>query len=163
MPQVRVLSPRPTKKEVLQSRASFFVILGISILICIMLPKQVPALGRTSERCQWQIKRGWTAAAVKILNVSTFIEFWAPQGGGLPRMPQGRRQRRMCPVTSTSSNQSPLCFDFFIQKSHSPASLILLFHKKSRSAHLFSCKRLLDDSLSLPTFCEILTHYEHLH
>ena len=41
---------------------------------------------------------------------------------------------------------------FLCKKSHPPASLLLLFHKKSRLARLFSCKRLHDDSLSLPTF-----------
>ena len=43
---------------------------------------------------------------------------------------------------------------FLCKKSHPSASLLLLFHKKSRSAHLFGCKRPHDDSLSLPTFCE---------
>ena len=68
------------------------------------------------------------------------------------------------PVIPTTSKQSSLCFDFFMQKSHPPTSLLLLFHKKSRSAHLLGCKRPHDDSLSLPTFCEfILTRYEHSH
>ncbi len=68
------------------------------------------------------------------------------------------------PVTPTTSKQSSLCFDFFMQKSHPPASLPLLFHKKSRSARLLGCKRPHDGSLSLPTFCEfILTRYEHSH
>ncbi|MBO5059819.1 MAG: hypothetical protein J6C82_02735, partial [Clostridia bacterium] len=51
------------------------------------------------------------------------------------------------PVIPTTSKQSPLCFDFFIQKSHPPASLLLLFRKKSRLAYLFGCKRPHDGSL----------------
>ena len=38
--------------------------------------------------------------------------------------------------------------------SHPPAPLLLLFRKKSRSAHLFGCKLPHHGSLSLPTFCE---------
>ena len=51
----------------------------------------------------------------------------------------------------------------FYAKSRPHVSLLLLFHKKSRSAYLFGCKRPHDGSLSLPTFCEFLTRYEHLH
>ena len=51
-------------------------------------------------------------------------------------------------------SKGKLCFDFFMQKSHPPASLLLLFRKKSRSARLLGCKRPRNDSLSLPTFCE---------
>lgn len=41
-------------------------------------------------------------------------------------------------------------------KSHSALTpLLLLFRKKSRSAHLFGCKRPHDGSLSLPIFCEL--------
>ena len=64
------------------------------------------------------------------------------------------------PVIPTTSKQSSLCFDFFIQKSHPPASLLLLFRKKSRSANLFGCKRPHDGSLSLPTFCEFIVSYK---
>ena len=43
-------------------------------------------------------------------------------------------------------------------------ALLLLFHKKSRSVHLFGCKRPNNGSLSLPIFCEfMLTRYEHSH
>ena len=47
----------------------------------------------------------------------------------------------------------------FLQKNHPPASLLLLFHKKSRSVRLFGCKRPHDDSLSLPTFCEFYSEH----
>jgi len=50
--------------------------------------------------------------------------------------------------------QSPLCFDFFYTKKSSACFLASPFHKKSRSARLFGCKRPLDDSLVLTTFCE---------
>ena len=43
---------------------------------------------------------------------------------------------------------------FFFAEKHPPASLLLLFRKKARSALLFACKRALDASLSLPPFCE---------
>ena len=43
---------------------------------------------------------------------------------------------------------------FSLQEKHPPASLLLLFRKKSRSAYLFGCKRHRDGSLSLPAFCE---------
>ena len=43
---------------------------------------------------------------------------------------------------------------FSLQEKHPTASLLLLFRKKSRSAHLFGCKRPLNGSLSLTTFCE---------
>ena len=78
---------------------------------------------------------------------------------------QDRLQSKMCPVARTTSKQSSLCFDFFLQKSHPPASLLLLFHKKSRSAHLFGCKRPLNGAPSLPTFCVFfyLTRRVHSH
>ena len=57
-------------------------------------------------------------------------------------------------VTPTTSRQSPLCFDFFYTKKSSACFLASPFHKKSRSARLFGCKRPLDDLLSLSTFCE---------
>lgn len=43
---------------------------------------------------------------------------------------------------------------FSLQEKHPPASLLLLFRKKSRSAYLFGCKRPHDGLLSLPAFCE---------
>ena len=57
-------------------------------------------------------------------------------------------------VTPTTSRQSPLCFDFFYVKKSFACFLASPFHKKSRSARLFGCKRPLDDSLVLTTFCE---------
>ena len=58
-------------------------------------------------------------------------------------------------VLSSAPRPSKVRFaSIFMRKNHSPASLLLLFHKKSRSACLFGCKRPLDDTLSLPTFCE---------
>ena len=42
----------------------------------------------------------------------------------------------------------------FLAKISHNTSLLLLFRKKSRSAHLFGCKRPLNGSLSLTTFCE---------
>ena len=44
---------------------------------------------------------------------------------------------------------------FSLQEKHPPASLLLLFRKKSRSAYLFGCKRPHDGSLPLPTFYEL--------
>ena len=38
------------------------------------------------------------------------------------------------------------------------SSLLLLFHKKPHSANLFSCKRLHNDLLSLPPFCEFFLY-----
>ena len=51
---------------------------------------------------------------------------------------------------------------FSLQEKHPPASLLLLFRKKSRSAYLFGCKRPHDGSLSLPTFCELRGFNSHL-
>ena len=48
------------------------------------------------------------------------------------------------------------CSDFYLHKNQSLTILFLLFHKKSRSARLFGCKRPHNDSLLLPTFCEFL-------
>ena len=50
---------------------------------------------------------------------------------------------------------------FSLQEKHPLASLLLLFRKKSRSAHLFGCKRPYDGSLSLPTFCELRGFNSH--
>ena len=46
------------------------------------------------------------------------------------------------------------CSDFFCAKNQSPASLFLLFRKRSRSSRLFTCKRVHNAFVSLPTFCE---------
>ena len=43
---------------------------------------------------------------------------------------------------------------FFLSKKTPPESLLLRYHKKSRSVRLLGCKRPRDVSLSLPTFCE---------
>ena len=50
---------------------------------------------------------------------------------------------------------------FYCIKNQSPAPLFLLFRKKSRSAHLFACKRVHDGALSLPTFCELQGFNSH--
>ena len=46
--------------------------------------------------------------------------------------------------------------DFLFHKKSSTCSTVPPFCKKSRSAHLFGCKRLHDGSLSLPTFCGLV-------
>ena len=43
---------------------------------------------------------------------------------------------------------------FFVQKNQSPASLFLLFRKRSHSSRLFACKRAHNAFVSLPTFYE---------
>ena len=58
------------------------------------------------------------------------------------------------PVAPTTSEWTLLHSDFSLQKNQSFASSFLLIRKKARSAHLFSCKRSHDGSLSLPPFCE---------
>ena len=58
------------------------------------------------------------------------------------------------PVAPTTSEWTLLHSDFSLQKNQSFASPFLLIRKKARSAHLFSCKRSHDGSLSLPPFCE---------
>ena len=55
----------------------------------------------------------------------------------------------------TTSERALLAPIFCCTKNQSPASLLLLFRKKARSAHLFGCKRPHNGSLSLPTFCEL--------
>ncbi len=60
--------------------------------------------------------------------------------GSLPTFCGDAGQLRL--FRSTTSEQSPLCSGlFFCKNSHPPASLLLLFRKKSRSAHLFGCRR----------------------
>ena len=49
----------------------------------------------------------------------------------------------------------------FYENQSSLIPLLFLFRKKSRSAHLFVCKRTHDGSLSLPTFCDI-AHFVRL-
>ncbi len=56
------------------------------------------------------------------------------------------------PVTSTTSERVTLVPIFYFIKNQSPTPLFLLFHKRSRSAHLFGCRRPHDSSLSLPAF-----------
>ena len=58
------------------------------------------------------------------------------------------------PVASTTSKQSSLCFDFFMQKNRPPATLLLRFRKMSRSSRLFTCKRAHNAFVLLATFCE---------
>ena len=59
-------------------------------------------------------------------------------------------------VASTSRSKVRFAPTYFFAKiSHPPASLLLLFRKKSRSARLFVCKRTRDGSQSLPTFHDI--------
>ena len=60
------------------------------------------------------------------------------------------------PVTSTSRSKVRFAPTYFFAKiSHPPASLLLLFREKSRSARLLVCKRTRDGSQSLPTFHDI--------
>ena len=68
----------------------------------------------------------------------------------------GRRGRRFKSCHPDHVEAKFALLRLFLQKSPPPASLLLLFHKKSRSARLFGCKRPHNDSLSLPTFCEFL-------
>ena len=68
----------------------------------------------------------------------------------------GRRGRRFKSCHPDHVGTSFACSDFYLHKNQSLTILFLLFHKKSRSARLFGCKRPHNDSLSLPTFCEFL-------
>ncbi len=68
----------------------------------------------------------------------------------------GRRGRRFKSCYPDHVEAKFACSDFYLHKNQSLTTLFLLFHKKSRSAHLFGCKRPHNDSLSLPTFCEFL-------
>ena len=60
-------------------------------------------------------------------------------------------------VLSSAPRQSKLyiaCSDFFVKNQSSLMPQLFLVRKKARLAHLFTCKRVLDGSLSLPPFCE---------
>ena len=56
------------------------------------------------------------------------------------------------PVIPTSRSKGKPCSVFLCQEKQTPAFLLLLFRKKSRSVRLLSCKRLRGGSLSLSTF-----------
>ena len=65
-------------------------------------------------------------------------------------------RRSQVQVPSPAPRRSKVRFaPFFYAEKHPPASLLLLFRKKARSAHLFACKRAYNGSLSLPPFCEL--------
>jgi len=72
------------------------------------------------------------------------------------RAHSGRRGRRFKSCHPDHVGTSFACSDFYLHKNQSLTILFLLFHKKSRSARLFGCKRPHNYSLSLPTFCEFL-------
>ena len=72
------------------------------------------------------------------------------------RARSGRRGRRFKSCIPDHVGTSFACSDFYLHKNQSLTTLFLLFHKKSRSARLFGCKRPYNDSLSLQTFCEFL-------
>lgn len=54
------------------------------------------------------------------------------------KIPRWQHRTGSIPVSGTTSEQSPLCSDFFfclrLKRSHLPAPLLLLFRKRSRSA-----------------------------
>ena len=72
------------------------------------------------------------------------------------RARSGRKGRRFKSCYPDHVGTSFACSDFYLHKNQSLTILFLLFHKKSRSARLFGCKRTHNDLLSLPTFCEFL-------
>ena len=68
------------------------------------------------------------------------------------------------PVFPTTSKQSSLCFDFFIQKVIRPLPCFSSFTKSHAQFVCSVAGAFSGDSLSLPTFCElILTRYEYSH
>ena len=75
--------------------------------------------------------------------------------GRAPRSQRGGRGFDPLRVHHVGAKSALLRLIFFAKISRPPAPLLLLFRKKSRSAHLFGCKRPHNGSLSLPTFCEL--------
>ena len=62
------------------------------------------------------------------------------------------------PTTGTTSEQALYrLLRFFCKNQSALTPLLLLFRKRSRSAHLLGCKRPRDGLLSLPTFCGLIT------
>ena len=83
--------------------------------------------------------------------------------GGVPEWPKGADCKSVVtdfdgsnPSSPTTSEQSPLCSDFFFvfgKKKSSARALAPLFRKRTRSARRFGCKRPHNGSRSLPPFC----------
>ena len=72
--------------------------------------------------------------------------------------PTSNSQKHLFHVALTCRSKVRFAPTYFLSATEnkpSARSLAPPFRKKSRSAHLFGCKRLRDGSLSLPTFCEL--------
>ena len=76
-----------------------------------------------------------------------------PVGQAVKTPPFHGDNRGSIPLRVTTSEQALLVPIFFHKKNQSPALLLLLFRKRSRSRRLFACKRAHNAFGSLPTFC----------